>query len=154
MNIQARLRSDVSILSCTRHDTAHPVLTVVDHGEPLWLVWEACGHFGYVAGIVAAANEYDAYEALVDELPTVSAEDVHEAYGFDTDTEFQVALVEGCTGAAGDRQNALELADGYSYQANSSGTGIVWTQDLGRPQPVTREVLDAAEIDLRLGRDE
>lgn len=146
---QLRLRDGTEIANATMHKGHSDLRVVVAYGEALWIVWEACGHFGVVAGIVAAVGEHDAYEALIDELPTVPEEDLHAAYGFDTSEDF-AAFLDGVWPEEMP-EGGPDLVEGYAYQSNFTGTGIVWTQDLGWPQPLTKSVLDASGIELAIG---
>jgi hypothetical protein len=91
-------------------------LTVVDdsYNGQLWTYGQELG----IIAVVRADSFESALEAVYDELPTVPADELFEAYGFDTDAAYQQAVAD-----AGD--NGIDLAEGYTYQANASGTGIV-----------------------------
>ena len=104
---------------------------------PLWVF----SNTGGVVGIVRAQTDGDAYNIVVDEfLPVVAADEVHEAYGcYD---KLRDVLVE--RGHEDDRHlrtfcseyapvlmsfdgwgDSMEPIEGYSYQSNSTGSGIV-----------------------------
>lgn len=121
---------------------------------PLWIMRDTMG----IVGIVRAQSFEDAYGIVEDEfLPVVPRDELHEAYGsFDR-------LVERMEkrGHANDmhlRQFAnewapfwfdseaqagveLELIEGYSYQSNSTGTGVV-------PHDMNGQALDALTLEL------
>jgi hypothetical protein len=78
--------------------------------------------YGMPRCVIVAKSFEDAYEAFIDYLPTVPQDELYEAYGFESDDEFQEAL---------DSDECPELCDGYSYQANFSGTGVVDTMYVG-----------------------
>lgn len=123
-------------------------VTVYDDGGAGWdYSWFVCGHEYGPTFLVRADSEYSAYNIWRDESPTISADDVHEAYGaFDKLLEHMVnlghennrALRNFCTrwdrvffevstrdaNYTGAWDN-WELLEGYEYQSNSSGTGIV-----------------------------
>jgi hypothetical protein len=72
--------------------------------------------FGFTH-VITGRTESDAYEAYLDECETIPESELWEAYGFESSKEFDDAFES----EKGDR----DLADGYQYQSNSSGTGIV-----------------------------
>jgi len=68
---------------------------------------------GGLVGIVRALSWHGAWETVEDEILTpIPEEDVPEAYGFDTLEELQAA-------------EDPDLVEGYSYQPNATGSGIV-----------------------------
>jgi len=71
--------------------------------------------------IVRAQSFEEALETVYDEMRPVPEDEVHEAYGFDTRAEFDAAVRK--LDGSGDY---LELTDGFYYQSNASGTGIVF----------------------------
>lgn len=78
----------------------YPIKTYSDGvGDPLWVYRDSMG----VVGIVQSRSWETAYECVLDEiLVPISEEDVSEAY-----------------------QENGDLHDGYHYQPNATGTGIV-----------------------------
>ena len=88
-------------------------------------VYDDCSGDLYVYGqeygpiCLIRANSWEAaYEIAIDESPPVALDDVHEAYGFDTQAELDDARRANPDGGP-------ELAEGYQYQTNATGTGIV-----------------------------
>jgi hypothetical protein len=126
---------------------AHEV-QVYDDGAPGWgYSWYLCGHEFGPTFLIRADNESSAYEIWIDESPTIEVDDVPEAYGaFDKLVEhmeklghendyplrdfanrwnpwfFQVSTHNANYTGAWDSWN---LDEGYQYQSNASGTGIV-----------------------------
>ena len=81
---------------------------------PLWVYRESLGRLGYVR----ALTWEEAYECVLDEiLDPIPVSELHEAYGFDSQAEFEEAV--------NTRPETMELCEGYQYQSNSTGTGIV-----------------------------
>lgn len=94
-----------------------PIRTYDDNFGPLWVYSHEYGP----TFIVRAQSFESALECVYDEMPSVPSEELFEAYGFDTDEEFQAAMA-----AAEETGEYPDLTDGYSYQANSGdGTGVV-----------------------------
>jgi hypothetical protein len=89
-------------------------LLVADDGYgPVWTYGQ---EFGTMA-VVRADSFESALEAVYDVLPTVPEDELYEAYGFNSNEELQKAEAD---------EEWPELAEGYSYQANASGTGVVY----------------------------
>ena len=96
-------------------------------------LWAFCDEFGPRVFVTADTFE-TAWEEAVDALPAIPADEVPEAYGFDTDEELAAAASKavrrenespGTYGTYGEDQTP-NLAEGYEYQSNATGTGIVW----------------------------
>lgn len=68
--------------------------------------------------VIRAMSWEDAYEIAIDESPAIPYSEVPEAYGFDNKEEFSAAIQDG---------HDLELTEGYQFQSNSTGTGIVFS---------------------------
>ena len=103
----------------------HPIRFWDDGMGPLWLYRDAGG----TIGIVRAQTWEDAYECVLDEiLQPISVEDAKEAFD----------------------ENG-ELMEGYQFQPNSTGTGIV-SIDLNGEQlePLTVDLLRRMEIKVKL----
>jgi hypothetical protein len=79
--------------------------------------------YGGVRAVIVADTWEEAYEMLIDELPTVPEDELHEAYGFDSKEEFDAAVAAADSGEG----EYPELIDGRTYQSNCSGTGVVDT---------------------------
>jgi hypothetical protein len=86
-----------------------PIKTYDDGMGALYAYRDAGG----LCGIVRAMSWEDAWEIVEDEILTpIPHEDLPEAYGFDTLEELQAA-------------EEPDLEEGYSYQSNTTGSGIV-----------------------------
>lgn len=111
-------------------------------------LWLATGFGALPVAIVVASTWERAWEALLDALPSVAPEDEPDAYGFDgaDDPDWQSLLQAVETPGWGEWP---ELAPGYAYQGNASGTGIVRT-DAVQLQPLTRAWLDRLSIELTI----
>ena len=133
---QIELKSNTFLASATAGQFDRELRVYSDWGS-LWVAGEEFG-----ASWVIQANSWeDAYEIWVDERPTVEEFDLFEAYGCKSDEEFQRKLVDGAE---------LELAEGYRYQSNFSGTGIVFTGYYEWLEGLTRETMDRLEIKIKL----
>ena len=97
-------------------------------------LWALCDEFGPRVFVTADTFE-NAWEEAVDALPAIPADEVHEAYGFDTDEELAAAASKadrrenespGTYGEQRGEDQTPSLAEGYEYQSNATGTGIVW----------------------------
>jgi hypothetical protein len=96
--------------------------------------------------IIRAQDWHSAYEIAIDESPTVPVEELHEAYGFETREEMEKAdkLAQG--GLA----EWPDLQEGYQYQSNASGTGVVFSGYYEWLEPFTSEYLKREEIRIRI----
>lgn len=113
-----------------------PIKYYDDGMGPLWIMRDSMG----IVGIVRAQTWHDAYSIVEDEfLPTVEPTDIYEAYGFDSSAEFNARDTS--------KDDSMELAEGYSYQSNSTGTGIV-VHDLNGEalDPLTVELCERLEL--------
>lgn len=116
-----------------------PIKYYDDGFGPLWIFRNTMG----IVGIVRCQTWEDAYGIVEDEfLPVVPAEEIHEAYDM-TKEEFHAKTHEE-RNESGDWP---ELSEGYSYQSNSTGTGIV-SHDLNGEalDPLTPDLIDRLEI--------
>ena len=98
-----------------------------DSWGELWVF--GCEHG--VTRVIRCQSFESAWEIAIDESPTISADDVPEAYGFygtppvHEDTgETWGHLQADMKDWTEDREHP-ELIEGYEYQSNMSGTGIV-----------------------------
>lgn len=141
---QITIKPDTLLHSAT--DGSREIAVINDGWDdrPVWLVEQASGNFGCVVAVVAERSFEAAYSAWVDEAPTVPPEDLHDAYGFNTPQAYQDAVA-----VAEELETYVPLADGYTYQGNASGTGIVYTADttLG---PLTRDRLRDSDLNLQI----
>ncbi len=145
-----------------------PIQVYDDGFGPLWLYREAGG----LEGIVRAQTWESAYECCQDEIMTrVSTDDVLEAYGLyvmppgdnyfrrsetwtvvddveNTNTEF-ATLKTAQQFMADKLKQDRDLIEGYEYQPNATGTGIV-TFDLNGQSLVELTPELADELDIRI----
>ena len=104
------ITDDQEIVSATTR-YGSPIKVYDDGTGPLYAYRDAGG----LVGLVRALSWHDAWEIVEDEiLEPIPEEEVYEAYGFDTDAD--MAKHEG---------EWPELVEGYSYQSNATGSGIV-----------------------------
>ena len=113
---EALIHDDQSLRGAwTRHGS--PIQAYDDGYGSLWVYRDSMG----ITGIVRAQTWDDAYEIVLDEfLKPIDQGEVHEAYGFDTPADFHAALEGG-------ESDQVALVEGYHYQPNATGTGIVAT---------------------------
>lgn len=91
-----------------------------------WFVGKVeCGPWILPSKLIRADSWENAWEAYIDECPTVLADEMHEAYGYDSRAEFQQMIDD-----VNDRAREYpDLSDEYEHQSHSTGTGIVYTAD-------------------------
>jgi hypothetical protein len=109
--------------------------------------WDGCplfviGHEFGPTHLIRAQHLSSAYEAWVDEQPTVSVEDLWEAFGFNSEESYKefcllfdqgmkeeawaIAQADGIEGEGVSVPDDYPyVIEGYEQQSNSSGTGIV-----------------------------
>ena len=121
---------DSTTLISAQSGTGYEIPVYDDCWGTLWI----CGHeFG--PNFIIRAHSFDtAYEIWLDETPTIDESELWEAHGFDSVEEFKLAVA--ASDFDWDRWNYGGLAEGYQYQSNFTGTGIVnegfyaWLQEL------------------------
>lgn len=146
----------------------HPIRTYDDGFGSLYIYRESCG----IIGIVRAMSWEAAYECVLDEiLQPIDEADVIEAYGcyampnqdrtawyamrgdgkklatFDTEKEAH----EYCLASIA--RDETELVEGYDYQPNASGTGIVSYDLNGNALDLLTQEL-AAELQIKIQIEE
>jgi hypothetical protein len=95
------------------------------HGGKWYCGKFACGPWILPSKLVRADSWENAWEAYIDECPTVPADELHEAYGIDDQAEFDRMVADARDGL----REWPELSDEYTYQSNSTDTGIVYSAD-------------------------
>jgi len=154
------------------NEFGRPMRTYDDYG-PLWYYEDA----DCLTAIISAQSWEDAYSILEDEfLPRVPMEDMHEAYGIDLLSpcpEFSSARTtwDVCDDVENTRtsfqsetlakayineimQSDRDLVEGYGYQSNSTGSGIIKYCQYGeRLVPVTQALLSEHGITLQVTQD-
>jgi hypothetical protein len=96
--------------------------------------------------VVRADSFESALEAVYDELPAIDKEDVPEAYGFDSEDEMRAAEENP--------DHEWNLVDGYTCQANATGTGIVWHGHSEQLTPIEPETFEELKISLLIEIDD
>lgn len=109
---------------------------------PLWI----CGEEFGPSWIIRALSFEAAYGIWTDERPTIPQEEVHEAYGFDSDADMVKCDTECREGS----REYPDLIEGYSYQDNASDTGIVATGHYEWLHELTPAFLHESEIRLKI----
>lgn len=116
-------------------------IRVYDDGiGPLWVY---ANELDSTSWIVRAQSFQDALECIYDEMEPIADDELHEAYGFDTREELDAAVTH-----AEENGEYLDLTDGYSYQANATGTGIVNHGYYEGLEELTHDHIDRLEISL------
>jgi hypothetical protein len=118
-----------------------PVRYYDDGMGSLWIMRDSMG----IVGIIRAHSWEDAYSIVEDEfLPVVSAEELHEAYDMTAEEFHKLTHAE-----RNETGNWPDLAEGFSYQSNSTGTGIV-SHDLNGESldPLTPALAAHLEIEI------
>lgn len=106
------LRNGTKIVSATEH--GHKIPHNDNGCATLWVYSDTSGVINIVGG-----NSYDsAYEVVLDLLPSIGVELVYAAYGLDDEEELDKLL---------EHEEYPDLDEGFQYQPNAEGTGIVST---------------------------
>jgi hypothetical protein len=138
-----QINPDHTLVFKNKYDRTLPYYD--DGFGPLWIFCNSMG----IERIIRAQTWEDAYEIAVDERAPIAAEEVPAAYGFDTQAELDAA-----TAALADGDGGPDLIEGYQYQSNSSGTGIVDVDLNGEAlDPLTYERLRELEITMTFSED-
>jgi len=118
-----------------------------------------------VRWLIRARSFEKAWEIWVDESETIPESEIPEAYGFDgwdsdgekSETEYSPETAEERFKAAVKKAEAgkrdyPELVEGYEYQSNSSGTGIVSVSHYVWLRELVREDLGCFHLHIRIAR--
>ena len=144
---QINLKDDTEIISAkTQYGSGIDFLN--DWTSPLWVYSNEYG-----PTFIAAGQTWEStYEAIIDELTTIPESELYEAFGFDNRKDYdeeihtlQIVLEE--TGNV----DWPELIEGYRYQSNFTGIGIVSVGHNENLQPLTTEYLKESGIQLEIG---
>lgn len=125
------------------------IRTYDDGDGPLW-VFGRNPYAGQPEMVIRARSFETAWEIAIDECATIPESEVPEAYGFYSSDHADPAkaLRDAADAAHAGLGEYPELVEGYEYQSNCTGTGIV---DVGRYawlREMTRE--DCATIRLTI----
>lgn len=137
MTKQIQTKYDTDVIGVTRY--GRPLIHDIDTFYPLWAYQQYCGPLKIVGG----AHFSDAYESAIDQCPTIQESEIYEAYGFDSVAEYQAAIDSGDT-------DDIALIEGYQYQANASGTGIVAVGHHESLDPLTPSLLRALDLNIQI----
>ena len=115
------------------------------------------GAWVYPFALVREMSWSNAYEAAIDVMPTIAQEEIPEAYGLwvhqvadrwmitdetaNADSSGTFISEQAAISAALDLCQYRDLAEGYTYQSNASGTGIVSLPEYEDLRPVNPETL-------------
>ena len=120
---------DTTSLQAVVNDYGRHLLLSDDWG-PLWVYRSADGD-----EVVAQADSWEsAYETVIDTLHPIAQSEVPEAYGFDgwcsggykrTEANYSPETAQARFDKATKAEPYPELIEGYRYQSNTTGTGIV-----------------------------
>lgn len=121
-----------------------PVPVYDDGDGPVWL-------FGDDAGtrlVIRAASYQAAWEIAIDEATPIPEAEVPEAYGF-YGAQAALRLRHARELADAGEQEHPELVEGYEYQSNATGTGIVNVSDYAWLREWSRDDLDTLRLVIR-----
>lgn len=126
---QVILRENTILESATqiRYATERDIdVATCSHGDSraLWVARQ--GMFGTPVAIIGAGSWEKAWSEMLDTLAPVSDDDLHYAYGLDSDLELRVRSRLAADGVL----PYPELEGGYHHQGNASGTGVVDCQEV------------------------
>jgi hypothetical protein len=136
------IKEDTTIKGATYGYGNHPLKVILEGWglDPVWIIYNEHG----ACAVVHASDLHDAWDAWIDNAPTIDPSEVCEAYGL-TQKDFDAI---DCW------DNGPNLCEGYTYQSNASGTGIVDTGHNTWLQVATVESLRGFGITLKIGRDD
>ena len=133
-----KLKEDTRIKSAHTRGGAEIKVVEGAHWEPLWLYSTCC--YGGVDFIIQADSFESAMEIAHDESETLPPHEVFEAYGFNSQEAFEAALP----------LREVELQEGYYYQSNASGSGIVYAGDYERCSLLTPSTIKKMGLVLKV----
>ena len=159
------LKPDTEIIEATQGRFGrHPLKHILDsgYGQTVWVYGEEFGPCMLVTGVKGICA---ALEAVYDELPTIPVDELPEAYGFDgwdsagerTETVYSPETAKArfearIEAARAGKREYPELIEGYHYQSNSSGTGIVSVSDYEWIRELKTSDLEEWGINLQIRR--
>ena len=108
---------------------------------PLWVY----GHEFGPTMVIRASTFETAYEIAIDESLTIAPSEVPEAYGFDTQEELDTVV------EAGEHPDLLE---GYQYQSNATGTGIVNVGHYEWIEELTPETIERFNLKISIAKED
>lgn len=120
-----KLKSDTSLVGVRERESGFPVRVYDDGDGPLWVYATNSGPWMVTRMVIRAQSFEDAYSIAIDESTTIAESDVPEAYGFDGPNG-ALELRHATERAEAGLGEYPDLQEGYQYQDNASGTGIVW----------------------------
>ena len=140
---------------------------VYDDGYgPLWLYLDSCGAWMNPARVTRAKSWEDAFSIAHDEMDSIPQEELPEAYrfekgaepegfhhfGFNADNQLAAFDKDGKELFVPNNFNGgwdkVVLCEGYHYQDNSSGTGVIRPDDNERLDPLTPALCEQHELEL------
>ncbi len=112
------LKSSTTLRSA-RTRTGYDLKVYDDCWGTLWLY----GHEYGPTMLIRAEGVESAHSIAIDASKTINADEMWEAYGFDNEAAYQERVTQ-LANPYNDGEYP-DLSEGYQYQSNSSGTGIV-----------------------------
>ena len=141
---QINLKDDTEIMS-VKTQYGNDIAFLNDWTSPLWVYSNEYG-----PTFIATGQTWEStYEAIIDELTTVPESELYEAFGFDNQADYDAKIAE-LRAETGDVEWP-ELIEGYRYQSNFTGTGIVSVGHYENLSPLTTEYLKESGIQLEIG---
>jgi hypothetical protein len=132
------LIKDDETLSSAFSEFGREISTYDDGSGRLWVY----SHEFSPTWIVRADSFESALECVYDEMEPIPASELYEAYGFDTEEEYKESVRRT------DEEDIPDLIEGYSYQANATGTGIVNHGHYEGLTELTNEIIETLKISI------
>ena len=140
------IADDESLVSAVAGAGAVPVPVWDDGFGPLWVYRDEFG----IVGIVRAQTWHDALDCAYDELlKPISDDEIPEAYGFASQDELDSAVALARDG----KREYPDVIEGYSYQSNSTGNGIVSPSYNEALDLLTDELAKRLEVEITVESD-
>lgn len=139
---QITLKPDTELKSVETRSGYKVNFVTEDYEAPLWVY--SCESYGEATMVISARSWDSAYEACIDEMRTIDDKEVFEAYGFDSQSD-----MDAC-----ENWDDINLIEGYRYQSNFTGTGIVGVGHMESLDPLTPDYLKQSGIQLTIGEIE
>lgn len=124
-----QIKNDTVLVSAVCRKSGNAIVVEDDGMGELW-AWGDNPYASSPSHIVRASSVEQALEMVYDLLKPIDEDEVHEAYGFDSRDAFLAAAEPGAE---------LNLVEGYHYQANMTGTGIVSVDHYERIWPLSAQ---------------
>ena len=143
MKDQITPKDETSLIACTREGIINTYTLDIydDCYGPLWVY----GHEFGPTMVIRASTFETAYEIAIDESLTIAQSEVPEAYGFNTQAELDAVVEAG---------EYPDLIEGYRYQSNSTGTGIVNVGHYEWFEELTPETIERFDLKISIAKED